>query len=301
MRKVLILGGSGFIGRYIFQALGEDRSTVTYNSSSIAGGIYFNALEMGIDDLRINLTDYSHCIILVGTTSPDYCANNLEASRRLNVLSIQKVIHDLEPHGVIPVFTSTEAVFDGQNGQYTEQIVPKPSLVYGQQKREIENYLGKLGKEHLIVRIAKVYDTDPDESSLLTNWLRQIQTGGQTIHCANDFFSSAIHVRDTAEAILKLIERRHSGIFHVGGPHALSYLDMIEALIKEMTSRGLPIDANIVPCSIDKFPTIESRPKNISMNTDKLIQATGIMPWDISMSCCDLMTRAQPEAAKRDA
>jgi hypothetical protein len=76
---------------------------------------------------------------------------------------------------------------------------------------------------------------------------------------------------------------------------------MIEALIKEMTSRGLPIDANIVPCSIDKFPTIESRPKNISMNTDKLIQATGIMPWDISMSCCDLMTRAQPEAAKRDA
>lgn len=301
MRKILILGGSGFIGRYIFKALGADRSTVTYNLSNISKGIHFNALEMSIDDLPINLLDYSHCIILLGVTSPDYCANNPEASRHLNVTLIKKIIDDLISHEIIPVFTSTEAVFDGQDGQYTEETVPKPSLVYGQQKREIENYLEKHVNEFLIVRIAKVYSTDPDEASLLKNWFTQINMGGQTIHCANDFLSSAIHVQDVAEAIFKLIDGQHSGIFHVGGPHVLSHLDMIETLIKEMKFKNLPVDVNIVPCSIDDFPTVEPRPKNISMNTDKLIQTTGIMPQDISMSCRDLVAHAQPKTANQGA
>lgn len=305
MRKILILGGSGFIGRYIFQALGADRSTATYNSSRIPEGIHFNALEMSIDDLPINLSDYSHCIILLGATSPDYCANNLEASRQLNVISIQKIINDLTSQGIIPVFTSTEAVFDGQQGQYTEHAIPKPVLVYGRQKREVENYLQKRIKEFLIVRIAKVYGTDPDEASLLKNWFTQIILGGQTINCANDFLSSAIHVQDVAKAILKLIDSQHPGIFHVGGPHALSHLDMIEALIKEMKSKKLPVDASIVPCSIDAFPTVEPRPKNISMNTDKLIQATGVMPQGISMSCRDFVARTigrtQPMIIDQDA
>ena len=88
------------------------------------------------------------------------------------------------------------------------------------------------------------------------------------------------------------MERNHKGTFHVGGPVAVSRLEMFKTLVEEMTSAMGTVDVNLVPCSIHDFPTAEPRPLDVSMRTDKVAQVTGITFRDVASSCRDLINAA---------
>ena len=135
-KKVLIIGGSGYLGKHLFSALGPENSIATYNNSPMQGGIYFNSLTMSLGDILDDPGGFSHAVILLGDTKPDSCAADIERSRALNVQSIKSIISELLDWDVKPVFASTEVVFDGTKGGYVESDDVKPILVYGEQKVE---------------------------------------------------------------------------------------------------------------------------------------------------------------------
>ncbi len=290
--KTIILGGSGYIGGHLFTRLGSARAVASYHNTPFDGGFRFDVATTRLADAGLDLDGVTHCVILSGISSPDFCFNEPKKAEAINIAGIGRIVDEAIGLGLVPVFASTEAVFDGKLGNYSETDAAEPALVYGQHKLEIENHLRASGAPHLTLRIAKVYDSRPGDGALLGGWHDQLRKGGEIIRCASDFISSAIHVDDVCRQIETLMDSDLTGLFHLGGSEALSRLDMCKAVAREMNAREIAVKAEVLPCSIHDFPTAEPRPLDISMNTAKLIAATGLNMRTIDASCRELLDAA---------
>ena len=287
-KKILILGASSYIGRQLLARLGPNRVVGTYYNSPIKDGVYFDILKMNISDITDNPRQFSHAVILSANSKPDFCVKYIEESTFLNVTRMREIAHQLKSFCIIPLFVSTEAVFDGRKGNYIETDPVNPILVYGQQKAQMEQYLRQTNDDSIVVRLAKVYGTQPHDGTFFTKWLEQLESG-ETITCAHDQVTSPIHVDEVAEAITRLIRQRHKGIFHIASKVAYSRFDLLKLLIKYYR-RYKQNEAKVVECSINDFPVLEKRQLNISMLPNKLIKATGIEINDVE-HYCDVITR----------
>lgn len=287
-KKVLILGASSFIGRNLFLRLGVQRALGTYCKHPVEHGVYFDALNMRLSDIVNDPRAFSHAVILLGDTSPDSCAKDIQRSRYLNVARIQEIIDQLKAFGIIPVFTSTEVVFDGEKGNYIETDSVNPLLAYGSQKVEIEQYLKNSGGKFIIVRLGRVFGSRRDDGTIFTNWLKQLDNSPM-IRCASDHIFSPLHVDEVGAGLIRLIEEDCKGIYHLSGRQALSRIDMLKLIIKYYR-RFLRVKSEIVECRLRDFDVLEQRPLNVSMIPEKIINDTGIKIEPLDVWCGRITT-----------
>jgi dTDP-4-dehydrorhamnose reductase len=282
--RIIILGGSSFVGRSLQAAFGAGRALATFNSKPFEGGRHFDSTAMRVTDLVGAGHDFSHAVVLLGDTQPDSCIADPARSERLNVESIVRVFDDLAGLGIKPVFTSSEFVFDGVKGDYVETDAAEPILLYGRQKLAAERYLQSLGIPSAILRLAKVYGDRPGDGSLFTGWLASLRHGGKT-RCAADQAFSPVYVGDVVLAIEAAVERDIDGLYHVSGNRRFTRLELLEMFIDVMRERHGRFDVAIEPCSIHDFDLPERRPVDVSMRSDKLVRDTGIELTDARAVC----------------
>jgi dTDP-4-dehydrorhamnose reductase len=289
LRKVLLLGGSGFVGRAIAARIGVDQVAITYHRRPCPGGVRFDAAA---DDLKDVVTDhalFSHAVVLLGDTKLNSCFADQVRSHALNVVGICRVLDRLSEWNIVPVFTSTEAVFDGRRGDYDESDSPNPLVVYGKQKVEVEQYLTRKFSRFLLLRLANVYGEVSGDGTLLTDWADKIRRG-ETLTCAHDNRAAPIHVDDCAAMIVELMRRDCNGIYHVAGPRSVSRCDLVDLLAAEAIQCG-SIPPSIKRCSIDDFQLPEPRPHDVSLNSAKCVAATGVQPRDVAEACRTIIHR----------
>ncbi|HMJ49988.1 MAG TPA: sugar nucleotide-binding protein [Burkholderiales bacterium] len=282
--RSLIIGASGFIGKHLYARLGRERAIASYCQHPIAGGVYFDASQMRLSEkfLRGN-HGIAFAFLLGGIGKLDDCARDPRGTARVNVDGIKRMIDDLETAGVKIIFTSSDAVFDGTRGQWTENDPPKPILTYGKQKVAVENYLIEKGSTWVIARLSKVVGSEPGVHNLIGEWLEDIEAG-RTLKCARDQIFSPIAVEDVVTALIRLAEGPFTGIFNVCGPRSMSRLDLLNMLKNEI-QRYKNIEVKIVSCSIKDFSFMEERPLNLSMSPKKLYSALDMAFEEMDSVC----------------
>ncbi|EWY42819.1 hypothetical protein N825_00965 [Skermanella stibiiresistens SB22] len=217
--------------------------------------------------------EFTHAFLLHGITTMDLCARAPVATGQVNVDGMKRMIDDLIEEGITPVYASSDAVFDGTEGGYTEDSPLNPILVYGSQKAEIETYLKGRQEPWLIARLSKVVGTDTGTHSLFGEWIEAINAGN-IIRCAHDQVFSPVSVDDVVRALVSLAESGRTGLFNVCGPRALSRLDLLDIFLDAIRGDH-PVKANVVPCSLRDIAFAEARPLNSSLNPDKLYRSLG--------------------------
>jgi len=288
-RKVLLLGGSGFIGRAVAARLGLDRVMTTYHRRPIPGGIRYDAATTDLADVVADPSIFSHAVVLLGDTKLNSCYADQARSHALNVVGICRALDRLREWRIVPVFTSTEAVFDGRRGNYDETDAPNPLVVYGKQKVEVERYLAETFAHYLLLRPAMVYGVVPGDGTLLTDWAEKIRRG-EALTCAHDNRSAPIHVDDCAAMLVELLRRDCGGIYHLAGPRSVSRCDLFDLLAAEAILCGAAAPS-VKRCSIDDFTLPEPRPHDVSLNAAKCIAATGVVPRDVADACRTIVRR----------
>ena len=272
--RFLIVGASGFLGRFLYARLGSVRAIATYHKNPVLGGVYFKAGTMRLADMFLRRDHgLTHAFLLHGASKIDECACNPAATGNLNVDSTIQMVDDLLDAGVTPVFTSSDAVFDGKRGLWTEEDPVNPILTYGHHKAAVEQYLLSKNAPWIVARLSKVVGMDLDTHSVLGEWIQNIEAG-EAIHCASDQIFSPVYIEDVVRALILLAEGNFTGVFNVCGPCPLSRLDLMNLLVGAV-QRYLAVEANIIPCSIRDFPFRELRPLNTSMSPKKLYSALG--------------------------
>jgi len=279
--RVLILGGTCAIGRALARRLGT-RAVATHRGQGPAHWPLFDALTDELDPLLDRLGPFDHAVVLFAESNPDRCARDPEAARRLNVDRTIAHLDRLADRGVTPVFTSTESVFDGAKGAYVEEDAAHPQMTYGRLKREVERHLAS--RPALVVRLARVVGTVPGDRTLFTGWVPDI-AAGQEIRVAADNRFSPIHVDDVAAGLALLMERRLTGLFHLGNPEGMGRREMLERLIAAWREAGGSFEGQVVACRFADFPTLEPRPLDTTMVPAKLIAATGLEIREVDAIC----------------
>lgn len=287
--RVLVLGGSGYVGRRLVARLGPARAVATYCSRPIDSGVHFDALTMDVSDLIGGGSPISHAVILFGDPNPESCAADVATSTALNVDSIRSVIDRLVALRIKPVFISSEFVFDGVKGNYVETDAVNPVLIYGRQKVAVERHLERMCGDYAIVRLAKVFGAGRGDGTLFTSWLEAIERGAP-IRCAQDQTFSPIHVEDVAEALVRLVESDCRGVFHLAGPRPYRRIELLRILLARVPREAAAVD--VIPCSIHDFPLRERRPLDVSMRPDKLVDATGVAIRDAETACAEIAALA---------
>jgi len=163
------------------------------------------------------------------------------------------------------VYFSTEYVFDGEGGPYTEASPVNPVSEYGRSKARGERAVMEAHSRALIVRTTVVYGHDPNGKNFLYG-LRRNLAAGKRMRVPDDQISTPTYNRDLARAATLLVERGETGIFHICGPQLLSRYDFAVRCAGVM---GL--DARL----IDGVPTAElgqkaRRPLNAGLLTERL-------------------------------
>jgi dTDP-4-dehydrorhamnose reductase len=119
--RFLIVGASGFVGSHLYARLGAERSIATFHRKPIAGGVHFDAATMDIGSVLRDAPDVTCAFLVHGIGRLDECARDPAGTAKVNVEGMQRIIDELAARGIKIVFTSSDAVFDGSRGGWTEQ------------------------------------------------------------------------------------------------------------------------------------------------------------------------------------
>lgn len=271
-QKLLLIGASSYVGSFLYKKWGRNGSIPTYCRTPVEGGTRFNLLDQCLSDI-LDDEKVSHALILSAVSKPDDCFHHQAESWRLNVERMKVLIDDLLFRDIVPVFFSTESVFDGKKGKYVETDRPLPIMAYGRQKLEIEDYLRSQDRDSLIVRLGRVFGSQRGDGTLFTGWLEQLEAD-QDIRCADNHVFSPIHVQDLGECLDGLIRQGQRGIYHLAGADSMSRYEMLGYLVDEYQKHRI-YKGRISRCSMKDFSTPEPRPLDISMNPQKVMDDTG--------------------------
>ncbi len=211
-----------------------------------------------------------HC---AGLTRSPGCEVEPDLARRLNV-DVTRRLADLADEATL-IFFSTDLLFDGRKGWYTEEDEPRPSGVYAETKREGElTVLSHPG--HIVVRTTLNYGVSPTgDRSFHEDMLRAVRAG-RRLKLFTDEYRCPIAVSATVRATWDLVNSlgkeaagpRPSGIFHVAGTQRLSRWE-IGALLAEVHPE---LRGRLDPTSIRDYEG-PPRPADSSMCCDR------IRPW----------------------
>jgi dTDP-4-dehydrorhamnose reductase len=281
--EILILGASKNVGRHLLARLGS-RAVATVNRSTMPGAIPFDALHMDLAGILDGYPSLTKAVILYGETDPEVCAADPEGAEALNVVSLKRAIDTLAHRGLYIIFMSSQFVFDGTKGNYTEADEPHPILLYGVQKMKIERCLTDNCDRFAVLRLSKAVGDVPRDRTLFPNWVDDILSGRQTIRVATDQILSPIYTPDVVEGLIRTLDLELRGVYHLSGDGAYGRHELLELLLTELRKK-VTVSVEIIPCSIRDFPVREPRPVDVSLKPDKLVAATSLPLTSMAEVC----------------
>ena len=227
MKTVWITGANGLIGNYLVQTVPRFASRWRVRTLTRAD---FDLLDFAAVE-RAFAKDQPQLIIhCAAISSIAEAQKNPALARRVNV-EITKILAELAA-GIPLVFFSTDLIFDGRKGNYTEMDAANPLHIYGETKLAAEKIV-LINPRHLVVRTTLNAGVSPSGSRAFNEQLRHsLRQAGQGMTLFTDEFRCPIPAAETARAVWELVEKNCAGIYHVAGAEKLSRLQIGELLVK---------------------------------------------------------------------
>ncbi len=213
---VWITGAGGLIGNYLVRsapkgALGWQVRALTRAQLDL----------LDFDAVRREFQKDPPKLVIHGAAVTDVsrARANPALTRRLNV-EVTRLLAELSAE--IPfVFLSTDLVFDGQKGNYTETDPVNPLHLYGETKAAAEQIVLQ-NPRHLVLRTSINGGISSGGNRGFNEQLRRVWKAGQKTRLFTDEFRCPIFAGETARAVWELATQHRTGLFHAAGAEKLS-------------------------------------------------------------------------------
>jgi len=217
--------------------------------------------------MRLRPSSVIHCAAM---TDVDRCESDPEETWRINVEMSGRLAALAAQIGSQFVYISSDSVFDGARGGYTEEDPVAPVNVYARSKFEGESAVRSFLPSALLVR-TNIYGWNMQPKASLAEWiLRRLETG-LGLAGFQDVVFCPILVNDLGDLILEMLERRLTGLFHVAGSEACSKYEFAMRLAATFAFN----QALVQPINIEDSQLRAPRPKNTSLSTARICGALG--------------------------
>ena len=273
--RILITGASGLLGLNL--------ALETSHRHTIFGTVHHHDLKTDrFSVIQSNLLVPGAVERLLERTQPDWiihCAAlaNLDACEADPLLAKQlntELPHTLASHvarsGARLLHVSTDSVFDGSRGDYSEEDIPTPVGVYSRTKLEGELAVVQVDPSAIIARINLFGWSLNGNRSLAEFFFNNLSQGKQVMGFTDVFFCPLL-VNDLADIFIKMLEKTLSGLYHVVSPESLSKYDFGIRLAQRFN-----LDVGLInPTSVRQSGLKAIRSPNLTLRSDKLALALG--------------------------
>jgi dTDP-4-dehydrorhamnose reductase len=254
--NVLVTGANGFLGHYLVEQLLQKKYTVVATGKGSCrlpfdGDENFIYDEMDMTDpFRVHDVFEKHkpeIVIHAGAMSkPDDCQLDQWQAYVVNVEATVTLLINAEEYKSFFVFVSTDFVFDGEKGMYSENDTPNPVNFYGKTKVEAEDAVKEYAYDWSIARTILVYGKPQKGRGNILTVVKEKLEKGEEYRVVDDQVRTPTYVEDLAAAIVTIVERKAKGIYHISGEDVLTpyqmamrvaeYLKLDGSLIKKATA-----------------------------------------------------------------
>ena len=277
---ILITGASGLLGASLVARLGEEGREVV--------GLYHEhpPNSSGAKLVRVDLTEESetrkifeelqpaiviHC---AAATNVDWCQEHPDEAHTINVTMSRRIAEITSRTGTRMLYVSTDAVFDGARGGYAETDSPAPVNVYAQTKLQGELEVQACNPLAAIARV-NLYGWNAQPKQSLAEWILSQLDLGNVVPAFTDTVFCPISADDLAQVLLAMVDRELVGLYHVVGSEPVSKYEFARRVALTFGFDS----ARVVPARLADARLRAPRPRNTSLNTEKISAALGrLMP-----------------------
>ena len=284
MKRILVTGSNGLLGQKITDLALLDpeidlvASSKGSNRYPITSGYRYVDLDVcDANQLLTTITKIKPDTIIhtAAMTNVDACEDDRETCRKLNVDAVKSLATICKAQDIHLIHLSTDFIFDGASGPYTEDDEPNPLSYYGQSKLDAEQLIQASGCRAAILRTIIVYGIVNDMSRTnIVLWAKGALEKGDPISVVNDQWRMPTLAEDLAACCLLAAKKEATGIYNASGKDLMNMVQLVQnvaefwhldkSLIKSISSESLNQKAK--------------RPPKTGFILDKTIRELGYKP-----------------------
>jgi dTDP-4-dehydrorhamnose reductase len=273
--RILITGASGLLGLNLALELSKAHTVFGTVNRHILRTSLFHVQQADLDapEALEHLLDETqpdwviHCAALADL---DRCEAVPDLAYRLNAELPGRLATLVARGGARLIHISTDAVFDGVRGNYTEDDVPNPLSIYARTKLAGERAVLAADPAAIVARVNLFGWSLSGKRSLGEFFVYNLQAG-QGVKGFTDVCFCPLLSNDMAPILEKILEKGLSGLYHLVSCDCVSKYDFGVAI-----ARQFDLDEKLItPTSMANTNLKAARSPNLSLRSDKLAAALG--------------------------
>lgn len=264
-KKILILGGSGFIGNAIYKELLAYFDT--YGTYCHSGNTYSSNKQF----LQYNLEE-DDIIETLELVKPNIIISALRGNFSSLVIAHEHMMEYVERHECRIYFISSANVFDAYS-KYPSYELDKTlsESIYGKLKIRIENMLLRLPKDKMgILRVPMVFGNGSTRIKDMKNAI----INNEPVEVFPNLILNVTNDDKLTQQIHYLINRNKTGIYHLGSNDLVHHEDFIKEILERVGSFN-PILKRVYTTNEDRYmavlPKTNKLPKNLQFTYQDII------------------------------
>lgn len=228
----------------------------------------FIALNLADEQAITQLADYEWDVIIhtAANRDPDACATDNVAAQRINVDATAWLATEAQRRGAYMLYISTDYVFPGTKPPYSEDSPTEPINHYGRTKLLGEQAVLTASGGNCSLRVPFLYGIQAgiEQAPMLAGSIKALlNPAEQLIDDVGVRYPT--YTGDVARAVILLLEKRASGIYHCSGEDKTTKYRIAKAIGDVLNLSHTHLQPQSHPA-----PSIATRPHDSHLLTSRL-------------------------------
>lgn len=242
-KKVIITGSTGKIGEAVTKLIRKETNDInlvllTANPSQIKPSEKIQVVSADYSDQKwikdfIQNEKPEFVINCAAMTNVDACEDDHKMAMDLNAIFPENLAKACKNINSKLIHFSTDYIFDGENGPYSEDDTPDPISFYGKSKLAGENAIKLTFDNYIIFRTNVVYGISSYGKNDFINWLISKFENTEKLKIITGQFCNPTFSEDIAWSVLKALQKKVTGVFNLAGNSWLNRYEIAKEIIKE--------------------------------------------------------------------
>ena len=277
MKTLLITGAYGQLGDACVKFLKNNYNITLSGVSPSDGGVHLDIRSKSSIKKVLSDIDPDVILNLAALTDVDGCELDPQQAKDINFSGVKNLCRDFSGHFIQ---ISTDYVFDGKSGPYSEEDEPNPKSVYGKTKLFADNWLLDNYSKSTIIRTNILYSYTKRTKASFLKWVVDSLNDNQNIKVVNDQWNNPTWTESLSSVIYKIIDNQAFDLYHYGDRDILNRFDF-----SILISKVFNLDSSLImPISSDELNQIAPRPRKSGLITKKIESELGIIPKSVETS-----------------
>ena len=230
--RILVTGSNGMLGQravefYLSKENVDLLATSVEEKSVIESVDYVSSDIKNRDEIKKVIYDYCPDFVVhtAAFTNVDQSEKMREEAWKINVKGVEYIAEAARAIDAHIIHISTDYIFNGKDGPYSENAKPNPVGYYGRTKLASENALRISGTFFTILRTNVLYGIAHNSRPDFVRWVVSSLKKKENIRIVKDQINNPTFIDDLVQGINKIIEFKKTGIYNIGGKEFLSRYD----------------------------------------------------------------------------